>query len=340
LYDPAAGEWTSTGSMHDRRWGPAAVLLTNGLVLVAGGADNVFSFQSAVRTAELYDPATGNWTVTGSMNQERHSFTLTLLPNGKVLAAGGRGTNDAVSSAELYDSATGVWTLTGSLQTPRTSHTATLLPNGKVLVAGGADLILDQTGADPVDPVLASAELYDPVSGTWASTGSMSQPREVHTATLLPGGKVLVAGGVSYFGGIFPTSAELYDSGTGKWLPTLPLVSGHRDHTAALLPGGQVLLVGGFNTSDTGPTTELFDPVGTAATPALLSLPKLPFGTVQVNFRNTPGLSFTILTTTNLAAPLDQWTTAGVATEISPGHYQFTDTITTSPQHFSRVRSP
>ena len=211
LSDPAAGQWTFTGSMHDLRWGSAAVLLPDGKVLVAGGADNVSSFQSAVRTAELYDPANGNWTVIGPMNQERHSFTLTLLPNGKVLAAGGAGTNGAVASADEFDPATGVWTPTGSLQTPRSSHTATLLPNGKVLVAGGADLVLDQTGANPVDSVLASAELFDPATGQWTLTGSMAQPRQTHTATLMPGGKVLVAGGESYFRGVFPTSAELYN---------------------------------------------------------------------------------------------------------------------------------
>jgi hypothetical protein len=56
----------------------------------------------------------------------------------------------------------------------------------------------------------------------------MGQPRETHTATLLPSGKVLVAGGVNYFGGVFPTSAELYDLATGKWSPTLPLISKRR----------------------------------------------------------------------------------------------------------------
>ncbi len=72
---------------------------------------------------------------------------------------------------------------TGSLATARADHTATLLPNGKVLVAGGSSC------------VLASAELYDPASGTWTATGSLATARDLHTATLLPNGKVLVAGG-------------------------------------------------------------------------------------------------------------------------------------------------
>jgi len=81
----------------------------------------------------------------------------------------------------------------------------------------------------------------------------------------------------------------LYDPATGKWSPTLPLVSGRRDYFAALLATGKVLVAGGFNTSDTGPTTELFDPASVVATPALLTQPiKLPSGAFQFTFRNTP----------------------------------------------------
>ena len=261
------------------------------------------------------------------MTNERRAFTLTLLPNGKVLAAGGFGTNGAVATAELYDPSNGVWTPTGSLQTPRGSHTATLLPNGKVLVAGGTDFFASEIST-PVDPTRASAEIYDPATGIWTPTGSMSQPRQTHTATLLPSGKVLVAGGVSYFGGVFPTTAELYDPATGKWSPTLPLVSGRRDHIAALLPNGKVLVAGGFNNTDTGPTTELFDPASVVPTPFLLTQPTKPqTGAFQFTFRNTPGLSFTVLSTTNLAVPVDDWTSLGSAAEVSPGHYQFTDAI-------------
>jgi hypothetical protein len=158
---------------------------------------------------------------------------------------------------------------------------------------------------------------------------------------LLPSGKVLVAGGVSFFGGLFPTTAELFDPATGKWSPTLPLVSGRTDHTAALLPNGKVLIAGGFNTTDTGPTSELFDPASAVAAPFLLSQPtKLQTGAVQFTFRNTPGLSFTVLTTTNLTLPLNQWTNAGAAAEPSPGHYQFADTTVQGPQRFYRVGSP
>ena len=208
LYEPATSQWAFTGSMHDLRWGASAVVLRNGKVLVAGGADNVNSFQSSVRTAELYDPTTGNWSVTGSMAQERHSFTLTLLSDGNVIAAGGFGTNGPVASADIYEPSTGIWAPTRPLNISRSSHTATLLPNGKVLVAGGLGATPVQSPGSPPDSDLTSAELFDLATGEWTLTGSMGQPRQTHTATLLPDGRVLVAGGQSYYGGVYPTGAE------------------------------------------------------------------------------------------------------------------------------------
>jgi hypothetical protein len=138
----------------------------------------------------------------------RSCETATLLPNGNVLVAGGRIIQgpDSLASAELYDPQSGVWSATQAMVAPRGCHTATLLPDGKVLVAGG-------TGGDgSALAALASADLYDPASGTWSATASMVAARRGHTATLLPDGKVLVAGG----GGIGPTSAELYDPGSGN----------------------------------------------------------------------------------------------------------------------------
>src|ERR1041385_7501526 len=167
------------------------------------------------RRRDAGDGATsGSWTATGSLAVARYVHTATLLPNGKVLVAGGYN-GSYLTSAELYDPATGTWTATGSLSTARDSPTATLLSNGKVLVAGG------NNGSS----YLASAELYDPASGTWTATGNLTTARDSHTATLLPNGKVLVAGGLN--NSDFVASAELYDVGLGftsEWQPQIKTI--------------------------------------------------------------------------------------------------------------------
>ncbi len=135
---------------------------------------------------------------TGSLTIARSGHTATLLQNGKVLVTG-----NAVAQTELYDPATGIWTATGSMITPRLGEaTATLLTNGKILVVGGQNYPQVQHYS------LAAAELCDPVTGTWAATGSLATSRDAHTATLLQNGKVLVAGGFSTTGGAL-TSSEL-----------------------------------------------------------------------------------------------------------------------------------
>lgn len=141
----------------------------------------------------------GIWKATGSMTTARYLHTATLLPNGKVLVAGGQGNYQLYSSAELYDPTSGTWTATGSMTTERTNQTATLLTNGLVLVAGGL-------GYQNIP--LASAELYNPRTGAWTATSSMSTARVYHTATLLTNGLVLVSGGEPP--GVGLASAELY----------------------------------------------------------------------------------------------------------------------------------
>jgi hypothetical protein len=144
-------------------------------------------------TAELYNPASGSWSPTGSLTISREGHTATLLRNGTVLVAGGialPGAGFVTASAEIYDPVAGTWAGTGSLATARDIHSATLLPDGTVLVTGG------RYDSPTTDETIASAELYDPAAGTWSSTGSLRAARAKHTATLLANGVVLLAGGV------------------------------------------------------------------------------------------------------------------------------------------------
>ncbi len=157
----------------------------------------------------------GGFSTTGSMNVARDGHTATLLANGEVLVIGGFNyTNGYLASAELYNPAKGKWTLTGSMSFPHAGYGVVLLQNGEVLVAGGYDPTICCGGAAP----LASAELYNPSTGTWTATGSMTTAREAVSLTLLPNGEVLAAGDENASG--YLNSAELYNPATGTWTPT------------------------------------------------------------------------------------------------------------------------
>ena len=245
LFDAGIGTWTPVATMASGRSVHTATRLSDGRVLVAGGFDD----WAALATAEIYDPATGTWTPTGSMVEGRGYHTATLLPDGRVLVTGGRSNNSstghALSSAELFDPVTGTWTPTASMSRGRAYHTATLLPDGRVLVAGAG---IDGVRVDVAD----TAELYDPATGTWTPTGSMTVPRAGQAAVLLTTGEVLVAGGNDSTNGAFQagsgtalSSAELYEPATGLWTATGDMHRPHALATATVLADGQVLVAGG-----------------------------------------------------------------------------------------------
>lgn len=196
---PSSGTFTLTGSMATARAKNTATLLRDGRVLIAGGAKG----SGDLASAELYDPASGTFSRTGSMAAARDDQTATLLTDGRVLIAGGNNGSGDLASAELYDPTSRTFSPTGSMDTVRELDTATLLPDGRVLIAGGAAIA--NGGAYET---LTSAELYDPSTGRFGLTGSLTTPRWTATATLLPDGRVLIAGGGN--DSIVVASADLY----------------------------------------------------------------------------------------------------------------------------------
>ena len=242
LYDPASGTSALTQSMSRPRVAHTATLLPSGKVLIVGGEVGFENRVPGPGTAEIYDPVAETWIPTGNLMTKHDGHTATLLLDGKVLVAGGAGSN-ILRSAELFDPATGSWTLTGNLAGARWMHTATLLRDGRVLVAMGSN---DENYGSG----LYGAELYDPVSGTWSAVGDLGEGMGGHTATLLPDGKVLVAGGqarISSGGSASLAKSNVFDPATGSWTSTGNLGTPRDTHSATLLPGGQVLIAGGTN---------------------------------------------------------------------------------------------
>ena len=271
LYDPAAGTFAATGSMAGARTLHTATLLKDGRVLIAGGAD---TNANPLATAEIFNPATGTFSAAGNMGAARAQHTATLLNSGKVLIAGGvDSTKTPLASAELFDPTSGTFAPAGNMGSPRARHTATLLvvpqssADGKVLVAGGIDGNLNAA---------ASAELFDPSSGTFAPTGTMQNARAGHAAVQLSNARVLVVGGDRQ------ASAELFDPASGTFAATGSMSTQRTQFTVTVLGDGTVLAAGG-GTIVTAPvcgnncitdvplslgTAEIFDPAKETFEPA------------------------------------------------------------------------
>jgi N-acetylneuraminic acid mutarotase len=241
LFDPTTGQWSTTGSLSVDR-DARATLLTDGRVLVSGGIDWKIDGGKAYALVEIYDPKSGEWTVTGSLQTARYAHQAILLDDGRVLAVGGYRTGDVLlASAEVYDPDTGLWQRTGDLPSPRVAFGLVKLRDGRVLVTGGF------TGPSWKKRMnVASAAVYDTKAGQWSETQPMNDKRAGSSITLLSDGRVLVAGGWAQSQLEFK-SAELFDPRTETWLPAASMNVARRNHRAALLPDGSVLVIGGSN---------------------------------------------------------------------------------------------
>ncbi len=256
-----------------------------GTVLVAGGSDIFCIACDAFSSTEIYDARMNNWRPGTKMIDARMNHTATLLPDGRVLVVGGKaatprrggGASNALTSAEIYDPGDGSWTKTGDLAVARWDHTATLLDGPacgrpgapswchRVLVVGG-DYV--ELGRYP----LSSAELWDPLTGTWSPAGELAFARANHTATSLPDGRVMIVGGLGGAATKEPaptsgsqdqvlSSVEIYDPMTNSWSKGPEIGVPRYAHTATVLRNGFVLVVGGIDAAGYLSAAELFDPV-------------------------------------------------------------------------------
>lgn len=271
--------------LHQQLWVRAAALAAVALLSAIPALGAAFHSRPVAAASPI-----------ASMTIARSGHTATLLPDGRIIVAGG---HTSITTAELYDPSSNEWSAAGNLSIARIGHTATLLQNGQILALGGtspynaqrAELYDPAAGRWRVDGTLptartshtatllgtgsvlvaggavdssTTADLYAP-GGTWSATGNMSTVRFGHTATLLPSGRVLVAGG-----SMLAKQAEVYDPSSGEWSATGPMKYARAGHTATLLPDGRVLVVGGYDSLygpypppyDTGTQigNELYDP--------------------------------------------------------------------------------
>ena len=314
IYDPDANTFRPVGRMTTARRMHTATLLPDNTVLIVGG----YGDGGALASAELFDPVSRTFGATGPLSTARGGHTAILLPTGKVLVIGGYGDRayPNVAPAELYDPASRQFSAAGAYvardgcdfcapamlladgtvlfpgQYPTQIYdpardsfspsgmlvsdqsAAAPLTNGKVLLAGGVDL-----GRS------SSAELYEPLTHTFAATGNMAWRRVWHTLTWLPDGMVLAVGGETdsctgnacgFAGSV--ASAELYDPSTGGFFPTGSMAATRETHTATLLGSGRVLVAGGVSYGGIGifggslASAELYHPDVLVPGPALVSV--------------------------------------------------------------------
>jgi Uri superfamily endonuclease len=241
LADPlltAAATTSGSSTMTVERSGHTATRLSDGRVLISGGENT----NGTLNQCEIYDPATGNFTVAGNMNSARADQTATLLSDGRVLVAGGRNASGAVNTTEIFDPGTGAFTSGPNMSVARAGHSATLFANGSVFIAGG-----DADG---------SAEIFDPSTGSSAVGAHMNVARSMHSSAQLADGRVLLVGGRTAAGDAL-SSGEIFDPANSSFADAGLMTDAHVRATLRVLPDGKVQIIGGTGDHE---DMEIYDP--------------------------------------------------------------------------------
>lgn len=243
IWDPATDTFTAAAWLTWGRTFSTATTLPDGRVLVVGGQPDTVGAAyprswDVLRVAETWDLVTHRFSPAGILNRSRAAHTSILLPDGRILVIGGELDEYSGTTAELWDHSTGTFELVEWLAVSRFAPSETLLSDGRVLIVGGGNPF--DLGPDPVEAVV-----WDPETGAFSSSGSLTEARLNHTSTLLSDGRVLVAGGFGEDGPL--ASAEVWEPSTGVFSPTGSLREPRALHTGTLLPDGRVLIVGGWH---------------------------------------------------------------------------------------------
>ncbi|HEB52110.1 MAG TPA: hypothetical protein ENI87_02520 [bacterium] len=266
IYDPANNSITPTGSLNTPRILFGASLLHDGRVMVAGGTstlqpDVTAAISAALRSVEIFDPATGTWSPAPQLGGYRLAPALTLLPNNQVMVSGGIDVTfffglpivvNSTTAVQRWNPNSNSWVNGPNMSQARAGHqyNQVTLNDGRVLMSGGIN-VPSLLGANNSVPI-SGAELYDPASNSW-QTANMPVARAMHSATVLPDGRVAVCGGTQgvLTAPVTIADVHLFDPSANTWSTAAPLSAPRAGHVAALLPDGLLVLVGGQGATNT-----------------------------------------------------------------------------------------
>jgi Putative Ig domain/Galactose oxidase, central domain len=324
IYHTADGTFSAPITMTSAHVAHTATLLTSGplqgKVLIVGGDVLGEGTNIPTNVAELYDPVANTFTATGPLNVARANHVAVLLPNGKVLIAGGvNGSNQAEVSAELYDPVAQTFSFTGPLGSAQSSPAAVLLANGQVLVLGG-------TGSAGQDN---QAQMYNPVSGTFSTILGMVSARADFPVVTLSDGTLLITGGFAAPSSI--TNAEIYYPGAAPiqivatTLPNAVTVNGFPGTAPPIQYSAQIQTIGGAGgaltfsvVSGALPSSITLNPATGALTSSSVTDPAGPYNfTIQAVSAGPPSSTatqaFTLTLVVDMAGATPNTLPAGTA---------------------------